>query len=133
MLSELQHAAMLAGWVQNHCVVGLSHAIAHQLGHFNVGHGLANGLLMPAVIEFNSQDQAVEQKYEQLIKNAGLPSRQALLDLFEDLTSGQGVSLNLSNEQLDSIANNALLDPAAATNPVAFAEDDVKEIVKKCL
>lgn len=133
MLSELQHAAMLAGWVQNHCVVGLSHAIAHQLGHFNVGHGLANGLLMPAVIEFNSQDQAVEQKYERLIKNAGLPSRQALLDLFKGLTSGQGVSLNLSNEQLDNIAKNALLDPAAATNPVAFAEDDVKEIVKKCL
>ncbi|MEF1278663.1 iron-containing alcohol dehydrogenase family protein [Vibrio fortis] len=133
MLSELQHAAMLAGWVQNHCVVGLSHAIAHQLGHFNVGHGLANGLLMPAVIEFNSQDQVVEQKYERLIKNAGLPSRQALLDLFKGLTSGQGVSLNLSNEQLDNIAKNALLDPAAATNPVAFAEDDVKEIVKKCL
>lgn len=133
MLSELQHAAMLAGWVQNHCIVGLSHAIAHQLGHFNVGHGLANGLLMPAVIEFNCQDQAAEQKYEQLINNAGLPSKQALIDMFEGLTSGQNVSLNLSDEQLDSIAKNALIDPAAATNPVTFAEDDVKEIVKKCL
>ena len=47
MLTELQTAAMLGGWVQNHCVVGLSHAIAHQLGHYEVRHGLANGLLMP--------------------------------------------------------------------------------------
>ena len=44
MLTELQTAAMLGGWVKNHCVVGLSHAIAHQLGHYEVRHGLANGV-----------------------------------------------------------------------------------------
>ena len=33
-LLNLQQAALLGGYVQNHCLVGLSHAIAHQLGSF---------------------------------------------------------------------------------------------------
>ena len=61
MLKDLQYASMLAGWVQNHCLVGMSHAVAHQLGSFEVGHALANGLLMPEVIDFNcSNTQAKE-------------------------------------------------------------------------
>lgn len=133
MLSELQYAAMLAGWVQNHCIVGLSHAIAHQLGHFNIGHGLANGLLMPAVINFNDQDESVAKKYHQLMENAGIPNKDALIYLFKSLTAGQQTKVEFTESQLDIIAENALLDPAAKSNPVTFTKDDVKEIVKQCL
>lgn len=133
MLADLQYAAMLAGWVQNHCIVGLSHAIAHQLGHYKVGHGLANGLLMPAVIEFNSRDESVAKKYRQLCHNAGLNDEQELKQLFEFLVSDQRPSLSFTEAQLEMIAANAQLDPAAKTNPVIFTEDDVKEVVKQCL
>lgn len=133
MLSELQYAAMLAGWVQNHCIVGLSHAIAHQLGSFDIGHGLANGLLMPAVIDFNYRDESVANKYAQLIQNAGVPSKEELVGLFEILVGGQKTNRMFTEKQLDVIAKNALLDPAAKSNPVRFNEDDVKEIVKQCL
>lgn len=133
MLSGLQYAAMLAGWVQNHCIVGLSHAIAHQLGHFNIGHGLANGLLMPAVINFNDQDELAAKKYHQLMENAGIPNKDALIYLFKSLTAGQQTKMEFTESQLDIIAENALLDPAAKSNPVTFTKDDVKEIVKQCL
>ena len=133
MLSHLQYAAMLAGWVQNHCIVGLSHAIAHQLGHYNIGHGLANGLLMPAVIEFNYQDTAAAEKYDRLIKNAGIKNKQELMRLFQMLVIGQHSPLTFNTEQLTIIAENALMDPAAKANPVTFTENDIKEIVKQCL
>jgi alcohol dehydrogenase len=133
MLSELQYAAMLAGWVQNHCIVGLSHAIAHQLGHFNLGHGLANGLLMPTVIEFNYQDAFAAEKYARLIRNAGISDKQELMQLFNQLVADQRPSLSFNEAQLNTIAKNALLDPAAKANPVFFTEDDVKEIVMQCL
>ncbi|MDA9141047.1 iron-containing alcohol dehydrogenase [Gammaproteobacteria bacterium] len=35
MISALQLSSMLAGIVQNHCVVGLSHAIAHSLFNYS--------------------------------------------------------------------------------------------------
>lgn len=133
MLSELQYAAMLAGWVQNHCIVGLSHAIAHQLGSFGIGHGLANGLLMPAVINFNCQDKMVADKYTKLVSSAGIPGITALIELFELLVYEQKTEKVFSEQQLTQIAKNALLDPAAKSNPVRFTEDDVKEIVKQCL
>ncbi|MBU2023289.1 MAG: iron-containing alcohol dehydrogenase [Gammaproteobacteria bacterium] len=133
MISDLQHAAMLAGWVQNHCVVGLSHAIAHQLGSFNIPHGLANGLLMPKVIEFNSNDNTVAEKYEKLARNANMVSSSDLSNLFTILVSNQKIMLSFTDNELDMIACNALLDPAARTNPVFFTADDVKKVLKKCL
>ena len=133
MLSDLQHAAMLGGWVQNHCIVGLAHAIAHQLGHYQVGHGLANGLHMPAVIQFNMRDEQTKMRYERLCQNAGLADVDELLGLFTLLVSGQKPTIEFTAEQLDTIAANALLDPAAKANPVSFDADDVKEIVRQCL
>jgi alcohol dehydrogenase class IV len=133
MISDLQHAAMLAGWVQNHCVVGLSHAIAHQLGGFNVSHGLANGLLMPSVIEFNSKDVLVADKYEKLIRNANINSLDELSSLFSVLVFSQKLIFTFTEDELDIIACNTLLDPAARTNPVLFTKDDVKKVLKKCL
>ncbi|NOI66952.1 iron-containing alcohol dehydrogenase family protein [Vibrio sp. 99-8-1] len=133
MLSDLQYAAMLAGWVQNHCIVGLSHAIAHQLGQFKIGHGLANGLLMPAVINFNCQNELVSKKYASLMENAGVPNMEALIVLLNGLVNEQRTNMTFTDKQLNDIAGNALQDPAAKSNPVAFTEDDVKEIVKQCL
>lgn len=132
MLSDLQRAAMLGGWVQNHCIVGLSHAIAHQLGHFQVGHGLANGLHMPAVIAFNMRDESASTLYTQLCSNAGLNSVTELMQLFELLVADQKPAIEFSEEELDTIAANALLDPAAKVNPVGFDAQDVKEIVRQC-
>jgi alcohol dehydrogenase class IV len=133
MLSDLQHAAMLAGWVQNHCIVGLSHAIVHQLGQYQVGHGLANGLHMPAVILFNMRDNRTKARYQRLCQNAGLTDVNELLDLFGQLVADQKPTIKFTEEQLDVIAANALLDPAAKANPVSFDADDVKGIVRQCL
>ncbi len=133
MIEDLQYASMLAGWVQNHCIVGLSHAIAHQLGHYKIGHGLANGVLMPAVIDFNSSDNKVESKYQNLCDKSGIPDIKALKGLFYELVSDLKPSWVFNEEQLTAISETALLDPGAKVNPVPFCKDDVKSIIRRCL
>ena len=113
MLKDLQYASMLAGWVQNHCLVGMSHAVAHQLGSFEVGHALANGLLMPEVIDFNCSNTQAKEKYLDLCLQAGIPGIHVIKELFYELVSDMKPSLRLTQDQLSVIAELSLQDPAA--------------------
>ncbi len=135
IISKLQDAAMMAGWVQNHCLVGMSHAIAHQLAGYGINHGIANGLLMPPVIKFNCQEPDVLNRYEELSKKSGLDSVADLIRLFSEIThaSKQYTIFKNKNIELEKVASAALLDPAAKSNPVNFNEQDVKEVLSTCL
>ena len=133
MITDLQNASMLAGIVQNHCVVGMSHAIAHQLAVHNIGHALANGVLMPHVIDFNMQDEATKLKYSNLCKNSGMQNIDQIKTLFKILVENQEPSVSIKNREIKKICTNALDDPAARTNPVSFYEDDVNKIMKYIL
>ena len=130
---DIQYAAMLAGWVQNHCMVGLSHSIAHQLGNFGLGHGLANGLLMPAVIDFNCSDQVVKDRYEYLCAKVGMPDINSLKKLFVGLVGDGKPALVFTAEDVSAIGKSALLDPAGKVNPVIFDTTDIAEIIKVSL
>lgn len=47
--------------------LGLNHAIAHQLGgQFHLPHGLANALLLTAVIRFNAGEPRAAKRYARL-------------------------------------------------------------------
>jgi len=135
VISELQHAAMMAGWVQNHCLVGMSHAIAHQLSGYGINHGIANAVLMPHVINFNSQNDDTCSRYEKLAHNAGLTGGTSeLINLFNqliDISKQRDVFQTTFN--FENIAEHALLDPAAKSNPVVFTADDVKKVLVACL
>ncbi|PCJ32217.1 MAG: alcohol dehydrogenase [Gammaproteobacteria bacterium] len=135
LISELQHAAMMAGWVQNHCLVGMSHAIAHQLSGYGINHGIANGILMTKVIPFNCRDEKVTNRYEQLTKNSGLNSVKDLIELFSAIiiASTEHTVFFDKDINLDRVAKGAMLDPAAKSNPIVFNEQDVKEVLKACL
>lgn len=131
---QLQVAALMAGWVQNHCLVGLSHAIAHQIGGFGVGHGLANGLLMPAVIAFNAEDPAVAERYEHLARACDLGSSwQDVAGLFADVTAAIGSRPlpALSDDELEQVAALSLLDLGGRANPRPFSTEDVRKLWEK--
>ncbi len=56
---QVQLAATMAGWAFGNAMVGLVHAMAHSLGAVaRVPHGIANGILLPQVMEFNRDDAA---------------------------------------------------------------------------
>ncbi|STW46516.1 propanediol utilization protein PduQ [Klebsiella pneumoniae] len=49
--------------------LGLNHAIAHQLGgQFHLPHGLANALLLTAVIRFNAGEPRAAKRYARLAR-----------------------------------------------------------------
>jgi len=54
---QMQIAALLAGWAFSNAMVGLVHAMAHSLGAVcGIPHGLANGLILPHVMQYNLSD-----------------------------------------------------------------------------
>ena len=130
-LVELQQAALLAGYVQNHCLVGLSHAIAHQLGEFKISHSIANALLMPHTLVFNREDEACDEKITKLEKSVGMKGK--ISSLFEEIASNLSVvpKLHFSPNEIDTISSNALLDMSARVNPRSFDKGDVIEILSK--
>ncbi|POB28103.1 alcohol dehydrogenase, partial [Vibrio vulnificus] len=68
---------------------------------------------MPYVIAYNCQNESVKSQYAKLAKNAGVGDVQEIIALFESLVNKEDYQVVLSQEQRNTIAENALLDPAA--------------------
>lgn len=67
--SKMHNASTLAGMAFSQAGLGLNHAIAHQLGgQFHLPHGLANALLLTAVIRFNAVEPRAAKRYARLAR-----------------------------------------------------------------
>ncbi len=65
----MHNASTLAGMAFSQAGLGLNHAIAHQLGgQFHLPHGLANALLLTAVIRFNAGEPRAAKRYARLAR-----------------------------------------------------------------
>ena len=54
---QMQVAALLSGWAFSNALLGLVHAMAHSIGAIRgVPHGLANGIILPHVMRFNTEE-----------------------------------------------------------------------------
>lgn len=120
----------LAGIAFNNASVGYVHALAHQLGgRYNYPHGLANALMLPAVMAFNLPVAAV--KYAKVaqalgIDISGLPPEAAAIEAIQNIrklirnvgiVSGLRQIKGFREEDIPSLAENAARDICAATNP----------------
>jgi len=115
---QLQLAALYAGYAQNHCLVGASHALSHAVAQAGFEHGLANAWYLPAVIETNAEYPDVAGAYGRLAEAAGLP-----LGLRSLLELARAVRDNITPEAWptplsDTALAEAIRDPGGRGNPI---------------
>jgi len=131
--NQLQIAATMAGWAFTIAQVGLGHAMAHTVGIlYNVPHGAACGIVLPAVMRFNvdfAADKLAMVAQAMGVNTAGMDEKTAALAAaaaIEKLMKEAGHPMRLRDvgvpeDGLDMAAFHAICDTAALFNarPVA--------------
>jgi alcohol dehydrogenase len=135
---NLQFASVLAGLVQNHCIVGAAHGLAHQLSSYNFSHSTAISIVLKAVINKNAVNPNVRNKYEKLAEASGITDGvEGLCKLIEHVSDASNIQKDkerfksLLNKILknDDFFSNAMKDKGAKGNPLPLSESFYKEIL----
>ena len=142
---QMAYAQLLGGMAFNNASLGYVHAMAHQLGGFyDLPHGVCNAVLLPHVQAFNAQAcparlgdvaKAMGQKVE------GLSDDQAAakaLEAIKALSTQVGIpaglkELNVKEEDISMLADNALKDACGLTNPRQANHDEIVGIFKEAM
>ena len=119
--------------------LGLVHAISHMIGaEFDTQHGLTNAIVLPVVLRFNLP--GMEDKVKRMADAMGL--RNASVDAFiaeiERLLDDIGIprslaAIGVTDDCAQRIAEKAILDSAAGTNPRAATVDQIRELTRAAI
>ena len=153
----MHSASCLAGLAFNAASLGLNHGMAHQLGAtFHIPHGRANAMLLPHIIEFNSDINKhsksrseylpAVKRYSTVAQILGLSSYnkimtvRSLVNWVQFMLKEMDIPLSISqmgtiSEEeyfgaIDRMADAALADACTATNPRVPSKADVINIYK---
>ncbi|WP_019672971.1 iron-containing alcohol dehydrogenase [Psychrobacter lutiphocae] len=132
---DMAYAQFLAGMAFNNASLGYVHAMAHQLGGmYNLPHGVCNALLLPHVEAYNQTSETAKQRLDEigkiLVDNnsdlAGLNTIDAIKRMADIVNIPKSLKeLGVKREDFDELAENALKDVCAVTNPVQGDKADV--------
>ncbi|MDC1462619.1 iron-containing alcohol dehydrogenase [Polaribacter sp.] len=140
-LNKLQLASVFAGMVQNHCIVGATHAIAHQMSAFGLSHSNAISIFLPSVIRKNIKNKESNNRFEQLAIHSGFSKGSKLLDFVEDVISSFDLqkekSILLDNREIilsdDNLFERALSDKGGQGNPISMNKEFLQDIIKRAI
>jgi alcohol dehydrogenase class IV len=121
----MMNASMTAGLAFTNVSLGIVHSMAHTIGGLlGIAHGLANAILLPVIIRFNSSDPGARSLYaimaretrsgdlaagvDALNKDLGIPKN------FGELVADR----HLYADRLDEMTALALKDGCTKTNPI---------------
>jgi alcohol dehydrogenase class IV len=131
-------AAMMGG-IAFQKDLGAAHSLAHPLSAIcGVHHGLANALVLPAVMRFN----AIRKPglYERVGQAMGLHSAttprtiDAVEDLFKDIGLPRGLGrVGVKPDHLPALADQAYSDSCHQTNPVPVTRDDLLQLYREAM
>ncbi len=143
---DMSIGSLYAGISLANAGVTAVHALAYPLGGtFNVAHGIANGLLLPYVMEFNvlgnipkfaqiSQFLGEKVDHLPLLEQANQSAR-AVKALYRDLKIPQSLTeLKVPKEGISAMAKAAMnVTRLMGNNPRAMTVQDVERIYEKAL
>ena len=133
-------ASLQAGLAFSNAVLGLAHAMSHQVGGLlDLPIGETSAILLPAVMRFNlisSIDKFAEVCRAMGIKDNQMTNRQAAektIDMVQQLAEDVGIppglsQLGLSEEVIPELSRNAIKDACFITNPRDATVEDIMEI-----
>ncbi|MEB1808127.1 MAG: iron-containing alcohol dehydrogenase [Bacillaceae bacterium] len=140
--NQMSYAQFLAGMAFNNASLGYVHAIAHQFGGiYNLPHGVCNAILLPHVERFNliaKPERFVDIAVALGENVSGLSIREAAekaITAIETLTKDVGIptgfkELGAKEEDIPVLAENAMRDACALTNPRKATMDELQEIIR---
>ena len=119
--------------------LGLVHAVSHMIGaEYDTQHGLTNAVLLPAVLRFNAP--AIAEKAGPMAQAMGLsdPSFDAFHARVCALLDEIGIPRTLADIGVPAdcaarIAQKAMEDSAAGTNPRALRAETVAAVIEEAL
>lgn len=127
-------AAAMMGAVAFQKGLGVIHALSHPVGAlYDTHHGLTNAVVMPYALVFNRP--AIEGRLIRLARYLDLPeaSFEAVLDWVLALRRDLGVphtlaELGVGDEQLDTLVEQAAVDPTAGDNPIPLDKPSLRRL-----
>lgn len=136
---NMHDASAMAGFAFTNSWLGIAHSLAHQLGGmYHIPHGVANVIVLPNVIRFNSK---ATNRFEDLATVIGKQTAEDLAQEVETLRAdinviGSVKDFGVSEEEwtknLKYIANNSFADPCTGFNPRKPTVDELEQIFQAC-
>lgn len=135
----------VAGMGFSNVGLGIVHSMAHSLGAvYDTPHGVANAILLPAVMEYNAD--ATGDKYKYIAKAMGVKGtedmsqgeyRTAAVDAVRQLSIDVGIPQDLKKivreEDIQFLSESAAADACAPGNPKDASLEDIIAIYKSLL
>jgi alcohol dehydrogenase class IV len=135
---KMLNASMLAGLAFTNVSLGIVHSIAHSLGSiFKLPHGLSNAIVLPYIIDYNSQDEKAKAIYDDLASAIG---KDDLKCVIVDLNRTVGIPLSLKEripdqkafyDKLEDVALLSINDGCTKTNPIIPSYETFKALITK--
>lgn len=132
------NASMVAGLAFTNVSLGIVHSMAHTLGgYFHVAHGLADAILLPYIIEFNSTNPVAKAIYDKLAKDLG---GNDFCEIVKNLNRSVGIPACMKEvvpdesaylSKIEEMSAAALADGCTKTNPVIPTIGQFIELFKK--
>ena len=135
----MQLGAAFAGTAIENSMLGAAHSAANPLtAHFGVVHGHAVGLMLPAIVAFNSRDPLAHERYLELSAAADLGPIEEFIAELEMLLDVAKLREGLSKYGIDAkqfpvLAKEAEQQWTATFNPRPITADDFEEIYGEVL
>ncbi|MEP2030300.1 MAG: iron-containing alcohol dehydrogenase [Paracoccaceae bacterium] len=147
VVREPENLAARGGMLVGSCLAGIAflkglghvHAISHMVGaEYNTQHGLTNAIILPVVLRFNLP--GMDDKVKRMADAMGLSdgSVDNFISEVERLLNDIGIPGSLSeigvpNECARRIAEKALQDSAAGTNPRTASVEEMRRLVETAI
>ncbi|MDE0310085.1 MAG: iron-containing alcohol dehydrogenase [Acidiferrobacterales bacterium] len=119
--------------------LGAMHSLSHPCGSIlGTHHGTTNAVVMPYVLEFNTD--AIDDRLTALARYLDLPdpSPESVIHWVLDLRNQIGIphtlsELGMSDENVTQFSKMAMLDPSTSTNPIQMTQDYFEDLYERSI